>query len=61
MFVRNPGEVDDAEWYPLLESGYHSGSVGPLVDAAPDDSRRKIGFFIPEKEQPLPDPSWLLI
>ncbi len=60
MIVRNPSDIDDPEWYPLLESGYHGGCVSSEVERVPDDKpRRPIGF---RKQTPEPtDPSWMLL
>ena len=60
MIVRNPCEIDDPEWYPLLESGYHGGCIGPEVECEVKPSRRRIGFRMPDKPEPM-TPDWLLL
>ncbi len=62
MIYRHPTEIDDPEWYPLLEDRYHGGNVSGVQDIAPEDKpRRKIGFVMPEKEPEAPSPDWMLL
>lgn len=62
MIVRNPGEIDDIDWYPLMENAYHGGCVSPVCESPPEDKpRRRIGFKM--KDGPLLPlgPDWLLL
>ena len=59
MIVRAPTEIDDPDWYPLMEHGYHSGCISPEMERSPEDKpRRRIGFHFEEPEPEPVDPSW---
>lgn len=61
MIVRHPTEIDDPDWYPLMENGYHGGCIGPFVECSPEEKRRRIGFDIKRGKLVPMTPDWLLL